>query len=375
MLFLSISLGSNAQNYTIFNDYCDNMDAINEAHHPVIRIVNIYKEITDNCSKEFNCHAFAWFLSVGKDACDNMFQTSDPTTCYIECISFYEHQQEYYNYFQIVNSINEATHIEWINNSTGVLAHSAIVSPFNKFPKSDGWVVSYNGPDPDQVVLHKLDDYTNVNRAYEVKMYKYIHDANGAVEFLPVNEPEYCPDPPSNNIIITGPMILPLSGGNYEVPSCSGCTYVWDIQPHINIIPSGNSCFVSPFKSINSGPDLSRGCEIPVYYLTVNVYKNSSLYKKGSKKILGQPLLYSDVKVSPNPAKDFFEVSFNVENINAENQEYELRLIDQFGQTKYVSKTKNIKTRINTSNLKRGVYYLKITGKERTETKKIIIDK
>ncbi len=77
-----------------------------------------------------------------------------------------------------------------------------------------------------------------------------------------------------------------------------------------------------------------------------------------------------EIKIYPNPANDILYFVFN-DNL----QQKEIEIYNINGQKLYEFKTNNNSFDINTSNYKQGIYFCKIKSENRTDIKKIIIQK
>lgn len=97
--------------------------------------------------------------------------------------------------------------------------------------------------------------------------------------------------------------------------------------------------------------------------------ENWKIVKLGDKQ-LGDLVEKQDVRVYPNPLEDYcyVEIGFELQK----GEEVEIKLYDMSGKQIQSFKTKNIITKINTSNILQGVYLVKISTKEKNVNTKIV---
>lgn len=123
----------------------------------------------DRKKETYNCHGYAWLIAG----------------CFPNIYNNYElMNEELINFFDSINlndfecEPSEATHIVWWGNVIGEYApqHSAIVSRYQAFPFSDGWVLSANGVLP-PVILHKIEDFMP-ECGFDIKYYNMYPDNN-----------------------------------------------------------------------------------------------------------------------------------------------------------------------------------------------------
>ncbi len=87
----------------------------------------------------------------------------------------------------------------------------------------------------------------------------------------------------------------------------------------------------------------------------------------------GGGCLECSFNMSPNPTSDFVELSFNDDDIITD--EYQLGLYDAQGTLLFQNQLNTNKTRIDTRNLKKGIYIIKVVSKKETFERRLYINK
>lgn len=101
----------------------------------------------------------------------------------------------------------------------------------------------------------------------------------------------------------------------------------------------------------------------------VNRACTTSIYTAAAAPVNGSSgVITEGVKVYPNPATSAIDVELSSELSGAT-----LKLLDSTGSTVYTAPATGKATRIKTSDLKKGVYYLKVIGKNKTVERTLLI--
>jgi len=309
---------------------------------------------------EVNCHGWALFLTLGL--------VNESEIC-IDSLAGgpYFITPEIYPYLETSNKITNVTS-QWNSNSTHVrylnatgleYTHTAIISPFQDFPASEGWVVSFNGPKTHKFVLHQVNSFSG---AFNYFTY------NGS-SFLEVDiSDDECPQEPP--IVIEGPdNLLVGSSGLYSIDYQTGYSYDWKVNidfsstikprpPYYLLVENGNEALFTSYYAGSCGMEcdlIYNGIVVGTYYKFIDI--NSNLLKNETFKLVNE---HEKIHVMVIDLK--------------KNSNYSLKVVNLAGQIIYSKSNLNSDFHFSLSDFEKGIYILQISNQKEVFTEKIFID-
>ena len=180
-------------------------------------------------------------------------------------------------------------------------------------------------------------------------------------------------------------VVLPLSWGNFTAQKIGNTSFLkWSTLQEINTVKfiierSKDGIHFSQIGTLNASGNTSG---VTFYNLSDGAPLSGNDYYRISEIDRDGKILYSEVKmlsfdfppstviISPNPAKDYLNVS-----IAGNKQTLHLALLNSVGQTVYTAIMKGEYNSIPVDATPSGVYYLKISGGDISTVQKIVIEK
>jgi hypothetical protein len=303
-------------------------------------VVGPYAQRIGSATTSYNCHGYAWF---GADGGNNVWIGYNSTTA----------EDVFWNDGSYVPSgITSGAKVSFSGN------HSAIVT------SDPQWFTSKWGLSP--LMRHRDNYFTNTDVGNSIGYGNiigyYVRSCNSSPYFTPEIMVNSQPATSSTNVC------------NYATLSWSNnqsASYTWAFEPaslssNGSLSPYGGWCNVNIWGNfVRIRSTISNDCGSGSFYFY--------LYNCGNG--------YSSYVVYPNPAVEEITVEFkDTESNLVENEVKNFKIFDEQGNfVKEITGNGNLmeenKVKINTSDLKKGTYYLHFNAKNQDiKRHKIIID-